>query len=96
MVDVKGSAKTGMTVTVLYFAALRERIGRETQELAIPPEGLVVSDLLARLGAADARAAAALAEEPRLRVAVNHALCAMDDLVRPGDEVAVFPPMTGG
>lgn len=43
MVDVKGSAKTGMTVTVLYFAALRERIGREMQELAIPPEGLVVS-----------------------------------------------------
>lgn len=96
MVDVKGSAKTGMTVTVLYFAALREQIGRETQELAIPPEGLVVSDLLARLGTADARAASALAEEPRLRVAVNHALSGMDDLVRPGDEVAVFPPMTGG
>ena len=93
---IKGSAKTRMTVTVLYFAALRERIGCESQVLDIPPEGLAVSDLLARLGTADARTATALADEPRLRVAVNHTLCAMHDLVRPGDEVAVFPPMTGG
>lgn len=94
--DFKGSATTGMTVTVLYFAALREQIGREAQELDIPAEGLAVSALLERLGAADSRAATALAEQPRLRVAVNHALCAMSDMVRPGDEVAVFPPMTGG
>ncbi|MBO1324077.1 molybdopterin converting factor subunit 1 [Acetobacter sp. TBRC 12305] len=84
------------TVTILYFAALREQIGRESQVATLPAGGMTVTALLAQLGQQDPRVAGAFAAEPRLRVAINQTLGGLEQIVRPGDEVAVFPPMTGG
>jgi molybdopterin synthase sulfur carrier subunit len=83
-----------MTVTVLYFAWLRERIGagRETVET----EAATVADLVAELAARDERHAAAFADMATVRAAVDQELAPLDAPLGAAREVAFFPPMTGG
>ncbi|MBX6323012.1 MAG: molybdopterin converting factor subunit 1 [Rhodospirillaceae bacterium] len=81
---------------LLYFAWLRQRIGRAEEELSPPPEVATVGALLDWLEARGGGYAAALANRRLVRVAVNQEYAGADDPVRPGDEVALFPPVTGG
>jgi molybdopterin converting factor subunit 1 len=84
-----------VTVRLLYFAWVRERIGLGEEELALDgPEPL--GALLDRLAGRSQGHGAALAERGRLRAAVNQDFAGWDALVQPGDEVAIFPPVTGG
>ncbi len=80
-------------IELLYFAWVRERMGRDGERLALPEGVTTVADLLGWLAA---RGDAVFAETDRLRVAVNQAFATMDARVAAGDEVAVFPPVTGG
>jgi molybdopterin synthase sulfur carrier subunit len=83
-------------VRVLYFAWLRERVGTGEEALALPAGVATVGALIDWLSALDNRHAAAFADPHLVRAAVNQ------DMVRPtapiadGDEVAFFPPVTGG
>jgi molybdopterin synthase sulfur carrier subunit len=83
-----------MTLTVLYFAWLRERIGlpRETVETS----AVTVADLVAELVAREDRYALAFADLASVRVAVDQTLTDMDAPLAQAREVAFFPPMTGG
>lgn len=83
-----------MTLDILYFAWLRERIGlpRERVETA----AMTVAELVAELAARDDRHAAALADLNAVRVAVDQQLADMDAPLTGAREVAFFPPMTGG
>lgn len=77
---------------VLLFAALREAAG--TRELAVAlPDGATVAELRAHLAAAYPALAPLL---PNSGIAVNQELAEPDTLVRPGDEVALIPPVSGG
>ncbi len=81
---------------ILYFAWLRARIGRAEEDLAVPPEVRDVKGLLDWLGGRGADYAAALENRAVVRVAVNHDYVGLDHPLRQSDEVAIFPPMTGG
>ena len=81
---------------ILYFAWLRARIGRAEEDVSPPPEVRDVAGLLDWLGRRGAGYAAALANRAVVRVAVNHDYVGLDHPVRQGDEVAIFPPVTGG
>jgi molybdopterin converting factor subunit 1 len=83
-------------VKILYFAWLRARIGVAEEELAPPPEVRDAAALLDWLGGRGANYAAALANRAALRVAVNHDYVGLDHPLHEGDEVAIFPPVTGG
>ncbi|MBV1837606.1 molybdopterin converting factor subunit 1 [Acetobacter estunensis] len=83
-------------VTVLYFAALRERMGRSRDTLTLSENARTVGALLMERRKVDATLDAALAGPGTLRVAVNHQLSDLNAPVKAGDEVALFPPMTGG
>jgi sulfur-carrier protein len=83
-------------VKILYFAWLRARIGCAEEELALPPEVGDVAGLLDWLGARGANYAAALKNRAIVRVAVNQNYVGFDHPLRQGDEVAIFPPVTGG
>jgi len=83
-------------VKLLYFAWLRSRIGRGAEEVTPPPEVTTVRQLIAWLAARGPAYAAALADLSRLRVAVNQDYVGLDHPVAAGDEVALFPPVTGG
>jgi molybdopterin synthase sulfur carrier subunit len=81
---------------LLYFAWLRERIGLGEEEVAPPPSVTTVADLITWLRLRGPGYVEALAETARVRCAVNQDFAKLDTVVRPGDEIAFFPPITGG
>ena len=84
-----------MTVRVLFFASLRDEIGTGELEVTLA-EATGLAEFIAGLGEdLPAEALAALRAE-NVRIAVNQELVAADRPIRPGDEVAFLPPVTGG
>jgi molybdopterin synthase sulfur carrier subunit len=83
-------------VKLLYFAWLRARIGRAEEDVALPAEVCDVAGLLDWLRSRDGGYAEALRHLAVVRVAVNQDYVGLDHPVREGDEVAIFPPVTGG
>jgi len=84
-----------MTIKLLYFAGLREALGTNGEEIALPG---VVSDVAGLKAFLAARGAAwqVLAQSRSLRAAVNQQMAGPDSKISDGDEVAFFPPVTGG
>lgn len=82
-------------IQLLYFAWVREQIGRDGEAYALA-EPVHLAALLDALGERGGGYAVALHERGRLRFAVNQEMRGSDWMVRPGDEVAIFPPVTGG
>ena len=81
---------------VLYFAWLRQKVGLTEEEVA-PPEGVRdVASLIDWLSARSPGHAEAFANRAVVRCAVNQDFAGPDAPVRTGDEVAFFPPVTGG
>jgi molybdopterin synthase sulfur carrier subunit len=81
---------------LLYFAHLRTRIGT-AEETVEPPAGVGdVAALIEWLKGRGPRFAEALGNRKALRVAVNQTYVGWQHPVRPGDEIALFPPVTGG
>lgn len=83
-----------MTIDVLYFAWVRERIGVAREEVETSAE--TVSDLVEELKAREPRYAAAFADVTALRVALDQDLQDFEAPLSGVREVAFFPPMTGG
>ena len=93
------SAAPGLSVTdvsILYFAWLRERTGTAEETLTLPAGVGTVDALMTWLRARSPGHAAALAEAARVRCAVNQEFATPETPVHPGDEIAFFPPVTGG
>jgi len=84
------------TLTLVYLARLREAFGVATERIEIPPDVTTVAALRAWLAARGGAWAAELAPGRALRIAVNHELARPEKVVRAGDEIALFPPVTGG
>ena len=81
---------------ILYFAWLRTKTGTAAEEVAPPAEVTTVAALMDWLAASRPGFAEALAAPGVVRAAVNQDYAQPDDPVGPGDEVAFFPPVTGG
>ena len=83
-------------ITVLYFARLREALGTGSERITLPPEVRDLEGLRALLVARGGAWEEALAPSKPVRAAVNQAMANGDVPVSDGDEVAFFPPVTGG
>jgi len=83
-------------VTLLYFASLRESLGCSHEDLALPTGNATVSMLVDLLRNRDGRWTEAFAPGKTWRVAVNQQMADLATPVKAGDEVAFFPPVTGG
>ena len=81
---------------VLYFATLREHMGRAEEDLSIGPEIATVADLVRKLAQRDPAVAIAFARPTLVRAAVNQEFAQPAAPIRDGDEIAFFPPVTGG
>ena len=92
----KSAAEEFVMIRLLYFAWARAQIGLDEERQTPPKSPLTVSEMLDWLPTLGTGHAAALEQRARLRVAVNQQFADPDTLIHPGDEVAVFPPVTGG
>lgn len=81
---------------ILYFAWLRERVGRGEEDIALPADVTDVAGLIGFLRARSPGHEAAFAQGRLVRCAVNQDFALPDTLVTDRDEVAFFPPVTGG
>jgi len=81
---------------ILYFAWLREHIGKDRESETPPADIATVGGLLDWLAELSPGHAKALENREVVRVAVNQEFAELDDPLAAGDEVALFPPMTGG
>lgn len=82
-----------MNVKVLYFAGLREALGRSGEDVELPAGIATVGQLRDWLVG---QGRDKLASAKNLRCAVNQDMAGFDALLGEGDEVAFFPPVTGG
>ena len=85
-----------MRLRVLYFAALRERLGSAGEAIEFPGEVETCGDAAAWLRARGGVWAEALAEGRNVRAALNWKMAAADTPLEDGAELAFFPPVTGG
>ncbi|MDE0946665.1 MAG: molybdopterin converting factor subunit 1 [Sphingobium sp.] len=83
-------------LTIVYFAWVREAIGRDEEQVDRPGPGMTVADLVTTLAAGGGGYAEALGDPARLRAAVDQRFVPMDTMIGDAKEVALFPPVTGG
>jgi molybdopterin converting factor subunit 1 len=83
-------------VQVLYFAWVRQKVGVGEEQVSPPPEVGDVAGLVRWLSGRSPGHAAAFENPGAVRAAVNQEFAAPGHPLSPGDEVAFFPPVTGG
>ena len=82
-----------MSVQVFYFASLKEALGMGSEMVELPPGVNTLGGLRDWLAS---HGRDKLASARNLRCAVNQDMAGVDAIVRDGDEIAFFPPVTGG
>ena len=85
-----------MKVTVLFFASLREQLGQPREEIELPAAISTVGALRDHLRARGGPWANAFASNRPVRAAVNQDMVQAAAAIKAGDEIAFFPPVTGG
>ena len=81
---------------VLYFGWVRSKVGVSGEEVEPPADVTDVRTLIGWLHERGGTYAEAFEDLSAIRVAVNQEMAQMDTAIAAGDEVALFPPMTGG
>ena len=85
-----------MSIRILYFGRLREEMGIAGELFELPPEVGDVESLRARLLARGGAYATAFDPRKAVRFAVNQDIARNNTPIKLGDEVAFFPPVSGG
>jgi len=83
-------------IRVRYFASLRARLSRDSDSIENPLGAQTVAEVLASIEVPDGLTLLTLFESETLLLAVNHEMVSIDHPVTDGDEIGVFPPVTGG
>jgi sulfur-carrier protein len=83
-------------ITVLYFARLKESLNYSTEEMELPESVQTIAQLKTHLAKRGEAWANLFNGKQTIRAAINHALVENDAAIKNGDEVAFFPPVTGG
>lgn len=83
-------------IKVLYFARLKESLNYSTEDMDLPADVKTVAQLKTHLAKRGEAWANLFNGKQSIRAAINHALVDNDATIKDGDEVAFFPPVTGG
>ncbi len=83
-------------ITVLYFASLREKLKLASEEIELPPEVDSIESLVELLTHKHNANWVEVLVQSKVLVAVNQSLTQFSASIKDGDEVAFFPPVTGG
>ncbi len=83
-------------LTIHYFASVREALGKANEQLEFPDDIVNVEGLMKYLGASNPAFQSLIESENKILVAVNQIVVDRNYVLSKNDEVAFFPPMTGG
>jgi sulfur-carrier protein len=83
-------------VKLVYFASVREQLGCDGEELTLPEHIGSIGDCLDWLGHQDDRYSKAFANPAKLRFALDQQMVKVDAPINDTQELAIFPPVTGG
>lgn len=81
---------------LVYFAWVRERIGKSSEVIELPGDVKTVGDLIGYLSTLGEEYAEAFKVPEIIRAAIDHDHSEHDELIGAAKEIALFPPMTGG
>ncbi len=87
---------TADSITIRYFAWVRERVGRSEDHLVLPPSVETIADLIAWLSARGSTYEEAFKHPPAIRAALDRVHVSHDAVIGRAREVGFFPPVTGG
>ena len=96
MSSMNETGPNGDGLKLVYFAWVRERIGRSEEEIVLPREVRTVRDLLSWLKGRGEEYEMALEHDDVIRVAIDREHVGHDEAIAGAREIALFPPMTGG
>lgn len=85
-----------MAIEILYFARIREAVGRSAETVSPPAEVATIAGLVAWLAGRGGGYAEAFADPTRVRAAIGEAFADPDTAIAGAREIALFPPVTGG
>ena len=85
-----------MTIKVLYFASVRERVGKPEEQIELPAGITTVGQLMTWLAARGEQYAYAFENPKVIRAAIDRSHVRADAAIAGANEIAFFPPMTGG
>jgi molybdopterin synthase sulfur carrier subunit len=85
-----------MNLKLRYFAWVRERVGKPEETIEIPPGIVTVADLMTWLPSRGEEYAHAFENRNVIRAAINHSHVRPETAIKGAEEIAFFPPMTGG
>jgi sulfur-carrier protein len=83
-------------VRILYFARLRQAMGRNAEELELPAAVTTIRELIEFLARRDERAAHAFSDLRAIKAAIDQSHVPHDAVIAGATEIAFFPPVTGG
>ncbi len=81
---------------LLYFAWVKEKVGKSAEEVALPSDIATIGDLISWLKTRGPEFANAFACEEVIRAAIDHTHVRQDARIANAREIAFFPPVTGG
>jgi molybdopterin synthase sulfur carrier subunit len=85
-----------MSLKLRYFAWVRERIGKPEETIEVPPDIATVGELMTWLASRGEEYAYAFKNAKVIRAAIDQRHVRADATIKGADEIAFFPPMTGG
>lgn len=83
-------------ITILYFASLREQLDKASEQLECPQAVSTVGELRSWLCQRGLPWSQVLGADELIMMSINHAMADADGSIKDGDELAFFPPVTGG
>lgn len=81
---------------IIYFASLKDRIGRASEQVEFPSGADTLEDLIQHLSALHGDDWSTAIHSATILTAVNQEMCERHVAIKDGDEIAFFPPVTGG
>ena len=94
--DILSEKRMKKMLKIHYFASFREQMGRECDDLVLPNNVSNVAELIDSLKRSDSEFKDLFNSAPKILVAVNQVVVSRDCQLTQDDEIAFFPPMTGG
>ena len=81
---------------IIYFASLKEKVGRAEEQVELPESVVTLADLIEHLSEHLGSSWSDAINSTPVLTAVNHEMCERSESIKDGDEIAFFPPVTGG